>query len=72
MDKAIVLMSVWVLLSPPRKIGIVFVNVWICVRSMEKTAWDGPQWGQEGLFLANPDLADILGDIDCDFKNFHV
>ena len=23
------------------------------------------------LFLANPDLADILGDMDFDFENFH-
>ena len=32
---------------------------------------DGPKWGQEDFFLANPDLADILGDMDFDFENFH-
>ena len=37
---------------------------------MEKIAWDGPKWGREGLFPANPDLADILGDTDFDFENF--
>ena len=34
-------------------------------------AWDGPKWGREGLFPANPDLANILGDMDLDFVNFH-
>ena len=35
-------------------------------------AWDGPKWGREGLFAAaNPDLADILGDLDFYFENFH-
>ena len=28
-------------------------------------------WGREVLFAANPDLADILGDMDLDFENFH-
>ena len=37
---------------------------------MEKMAWDGPKWGREGFFPANPDLADILGDTDFDFENF--
>ena len=32
-------------------------------------AWDGPKWGREGLFPANPDLADILGDMDLDLDN---
>ena len=27
--------------------------------------------GREVLFPANPDLADILGDMDLDFENFH-
>ena len=35
---------------------------------MEKMAWDGPKWGREGLFPADPDLADILGDTDSDFE----
>ena len=34
-------------------------------------AWDGPKWGREVLFPANPDLADILGDADFDFDNFY-
>ena len=37
---------------------------------MEKMAWDGPKWGREVLFTANPDLADILGDMDFNFDNF--
>ena len=32
---------------------------------------DGLKWGQEVLFPANPDLADILGDMDFDFENFY-
>ena len=36
---------------------------------MEKMVWDGPKWGWEVLFPANPDLADILGDTDFDFEN---
>ena len=32
-------------------------------------AWDGAKWGQEDPFLANPDLADILGRTDLDFEN---
>ena len=39
---------------------------------MEKMAWGGPKWGQEDFFPANPDLADILGDMDLDFENFNV
>ena len=42
-------------------------------RSMEKMAWDGPKWGRDVfLFPANPDLADILGDMDFDFEIFHM
>ena len=41
------------------------------VRSMEKIAWGGPKCGREGLFPANPDLADILGDMYVDYKNIH-
>ena len=32
---------------------------------------DGPKWGQEDFFPANPDLADILGRTDFDFENFY-
>ena len=32
---------------------------------------DGPKWGQEDFFPANPDLADVLGRTDFDFENFH-
>ena len=38
---------------------------------MGKIVWDGPKLCREGIFLANPDLADILGDMDLDFENFH-
>ena len=31
---------------------------------MEKMGPDGPKWGQEDFFLANPDLANILGRTD--------
>ena len=34
-------------------------------------AWDGPKWCREVFFLANPDLADILGRTDFDFENFY-
>ena len=37
---------------------------------MEKMAWDGPKWAPRGLFPANPDLADILGDTDVYVENF--
>ena len=40
-------------------------------RSMAEMAWGGPKWRQEVAFPANPDLADILGDMDLDFENFH-
>ena len=40
-------------------------------RSIGKMAWDGPKWGQEVVFPANPDLADILSDMDLGFGNFH-
>ncbi len=32
---------------------------------------EGPKWGREGLFPANPDLPDILGRMDFDFENFY-
>ena len=31
-----------------------------------------PKWGREDLFPANSELADILGDMDLDFENFHL
>ena len=37
---------------------------------METNSWDGPKWDQEVLFPANPDLADILGDMGLVFENF--
>ena len=45
--------------------SVLFGFVW----SMEKMAWDGPKWV---LFPANPDLADILGNMDFGFENFEV
>ena len=47
--------------------GTFFTFFW----SMQKIIPDGPKWGREVLFPANPDLADILGDMDSDFENFH-
>ena len=29
------------------------------------------KWGREVLFPANPDLADILGDVDFELENFY-
>ena len=39
---------------------------------MDKIAWDGPKWGQDGIFPANPDLADILGRTGFSFHNLHA
>ena len=39
---------------------------------MEKLTPDGPKWGQEYFFPTNPDLADILGDMDFDFENSYL
>ena len=30
------------------------------------------KWGREVLFLANPDPADLFGDMDLDFENCNV
>ena len=38
---------------------------------MEKMAW-WPKWGWEVLSPANPDLVDILGDMDLAFEDFRV
>ena len=46
-----------------------FLFICFC-RPMKQMAWDGPKWGQKDFFTANPDLADILGRTDLDFKNF--
>ena len=37
---------------------------------MEKLAWGGMKWGREVPFPVNPDLAEILGDMDFDVDNF--
>ena len=33
---------------------------------------DGPKWGQEDFFPADPDLAGILDRTDLDFDNFYL
>ena len=38
---------------------------------MEKLAWNGPKWGRELFFPANPDLADILGRMGLHFENLY-
>ena len=38
---------------------------------MEKLGPDGPKWGQEDFVPTNPDLADILGDMDFHFEIFY-
>ena len=35
-------------------------------------AWDGPKWGREDFFPANPGLANILGRTDLDFDMFYI
>ena len=55
----------------PTKEHSKILTVFAFFRSMEKMTWDGPKWGREGLFLANPDLADILGRTHLDFEHFH-
>ena len=57
-------------IGPPRKIDK-FYSLFGFFRSMEKMAWDGPKWGQEDFFPANPDLADILCRTDLEFENFN-
>jgi len=56
--------------GPPRKTGknITFFVFFLVHGKMN---WDGPKWGQEVLLPANPDLADILGDMDLDVGNLH-
>ena len=39
---------------------------------MEKLVWNCPKWGQEDLFLTNPDLVDIFGRTDFILWNFYV
>ena len=39
--------------------------------SMEEMGYASPKWGRGVLFLANPDLADILGDMDLDFGDVY-
>ena len=57
-------------MGPPRKIGKIWA-IFGFFRPTEKMGPDGPKWGQEDFFLANPDLADILGRTDLDFENFY-
>ena len=40
-------------------------------RPTQKIGPDEPKWGQEDFFPTNPDLANILGDMDFDFDNFY-
>ncbi|MEC8042920.1 MAG: hypothetical protein VX181_19925 [Pseudomonadota bacterium] len=40
-------------------------------RPTQKIAREGPKWGREVFFPANPELADILGDTDFDFENLY-
>ena len=56
-------------MGPPRRTGKNSSLFYICFGPW-KNAWGGPKWDREGLFPANPDLADILGRMDLDFENF--
>ena len=40
-------------------------------RPMRKNSLQWHEMGPGGFFLTNPDLADIFGDMDFDFENFH-
>ena len=55
--------------GPPREIGK-SLTFFAFFRPTQKIAWDGPKWGRDVFFPTNPDLADILGDTDFDFKIF--
>ena len=44
----------------------------VVFRPTQKIAWDGPKWGREVIFPANPDLANILGRTDFDFEESDV
>ena len=57
-------------MGPPRKIGKTYTFLGF-VSVHGKIAWDGPKWGREYFFPANPDLADILGRTDFDVDNFY-
>ena len=46
-----------------------FANFWI-FPAHAKNTWNGRKWGREVLLPTDPDLADILGRTDFDFKNF--
>ena len=57
-------------IGPPRNMGqqtyiFHFSGPW-------KNSLNGTNWSWEVIFPANPDLADILGDMNFDFDNFHV
>ena len=56
-------------MAQPRKYAK-FHNFFVFFRPTQKIAWDGPKWGREVLFPANPDLADILDDMDLDLDNY--
>ena len=43
----------------------------LCLCDLRAGTASGSKWGREDLFPANPDLANILGDMVLDFDNFH-
>ena len=53
---------------PPSK--ATFLHFFRVFGPTQKIAWDGPKWGWEVLFPANPNLADILDKTDFDFEIF--
>ena len=57
-------------IGPPMKIGniLTFFVCFFAVHGKNGLGW--PKWGREVIFPANPDLADILGDMDFDFDIF--
>ena len=57
-------------MGPPRKIGKICA-IFGFFRPTQKMGREGPKWAREVFFLANPDLADILGRTDFDFENFY-
>ena len=47
-------------MGPPRKITKILA-IFGFFRSTQKNVWEGPRWGREVLFPANPDLAKRFG-----------
>ena len=54
-------------IGPPRKIGDLCSNLLMCFGPWR----NGMNWGREVFFPANPDIADILGDMGFDVDHLY-